>query len=266
MCGAIWSTSASGIMDFPADALIRFLRNHALMSANGQHQWWTVSGGSREYVRRAESHLRARGVNIHTGMAVRSVVRDGQGALLHFENGQSERFDEVIFACHPDQALKMLDKPTMQERKALGAIRFQDNHMVLHADQTQMPKRKSCWSSWVYQADTKSSKSRVGVTYWMNKLQNIPENDPMFVSLNPLRPVDPALIYDEKTFRHPVFDVDAIAAQKEIAQIQGQNQTWFTGAWLRNGFHEDGFASAVRVARKLGPQFSRQFAWPTNRK
>jgi predicted NAD/FAD-binding protein len=255
MCGAIWSTPAHEIMGFPASTLIGFLRNHALMSARGQHQWWTVSGGSREYIDRAEKSLIERNVSIKTGLPVRAVVRDEFGVNIQFYGGHTEYFDQVIFACHPDEALRLLSNPTQHERAALGAIRFQDNHMVLHADEGQMPRRKSCWSSWVYQADTDKAGASVGVTYWMNRLQNIPEDDPMFVSLNPIKPINSALIYDEKTFRHPVFDVPAIEAQSKIAEIQGQNNTWFTGAWLRNGFHEDGFASAVRVARQLERQF-----------
>ena len=123
--------------------------------------------------------------------------------------------------------------------------------MILHADQTQMPARKACWSSWVYKADAHDTRPAIGVTYWMNRLQNIPESDPLFVSLNPARDVDPDKIYDEKTFRHPVFDLAALKAQDRIKAIQGQNQTWFAGAYLRHGFHEDGFASAVRVASSM---------------
>lgn len=145
----------------------------------------------------------------------------------------------------------MLASPTPAERAALSDITYQDNQMVLHRDTTQMPKRRACWSSWVYRANSQKTERAIGVTYWMNRLQNIPESDPLFVSLNPAKPVNEALIYDEKTFRHPVFDRAALKAQITVAAMQGQNNTWFTGAWLRNGFHEDGFASAVRVARAL---------------
>ncbi|THD71564.1 FAD-dependent oxidoreductase [Thalassobius vesicularis] len=254
VCGAIWSTPASGIRDFPARALVQFFRNHALLSATGQHQWWTVSGGSIEYVRRLEANLRARGVQIRTKAPVRAVTRLPGQATVHLHDAPAETYDQVILACHSDTALKLLAHPTTEERRALSDIRYQDNQMVLHRDITQMPRRRSCWSSWVYQAQTGEQRSQIGVTYWMNRLQGIPETDPLFVTLNPAHPVQEAAIYDAHTFRHPVFDRAALAAQTRIAAMQGANNTWFAGAWLRHGFHEDGFASAVRVAEAIGQQ------------
>ncbi|WP_010137263.1 NAD(P)/FAD-dependent oxidoreductase [Oceanicola sp. S124] len=253
ICGAIWSTPPGGIEAFPARALVRFFRNHALLSTTGQHQWWTVSGGSVEYVRRLEASMLARGVEIRTGSPVRAVLRDGPTPRVVMAGGEAEVFDQVIFACHSDEALALLAAPTEDERAALSAVRYQDNHMVLHRDIGQMPRRRACWSSWVYKAETGQEQQAIGVTYWMNKLQNIPEDDPLFVSLNPVVPVREDCIYDQKTFRHPVFDGPALAAQQQIAAMQGQNATWFAGAWLRHGFHEDGFASAVRVTRALDP-------------
>ena len=126
--------------------------------------------------------------------------------------------------------------------------------MILHRDANQMPKRRSVWSSWVYKANTTKPETAIGVTYWMNRLQNIPERDPVFVSLNPSETIPDHMIYDQKTFRHPVFDVAALAAQKQLTEIQGQNNTWFAGAYTRHGFHEDGFASAVRIARLMDRQ------------
>ena len=253
-CGAIWSSPAQEIRNFPAETLVRFFRNHALMNFRGQHQWWTVKGGSKEYVDRLIHHLSLNGVMLRSGTPVHSVQRDGVSATVMAEGREPERFDQVVFGCHPDQALRMLARPTLAEQSALSDVGFQDNLMVLHRDTTQMPKRKACWSSWVYKADTSDTSRAIGVSYWMNRLQNIPESDPLFVSLNPAKPVNDALIYDQNVFRHPVFDSAALKAQKRIAAMQGQNNTWFTGAWLRNGFHEDGFASAVRVARALEAQ------------
>lgn len=251
ICGAIWSTPPEEIQSFPARSLVRFFRNHALLSATGQHQWWTVKGGSVEYVTRLAQNLSDRGVTLRTGAPITSVRRDASGVYISTPGAEPEHFDQVIFACHSDDALGMLADPTDVEKSALADLRYQDNHMILHADQTQMPQRKACWSSWVYKADAQDTRPAIGVTYWMNRLQNIPESDPLFVSLNPGRDVNPAAIYDEKTFRHPVFDLAALKAQTTIADIQGQNQTWFAGAYLRHGFHEDGFASAVRVAKSL---------------
>lgn len=250
ICGAIWSTPPQGIRAFPARALLRFFRNHALLSPNGQHQWWTVDGGSINYVTRLERHLRSQGVALRTATPVQSVMRDGLQSTVHTVGGASQ-FDQVIFACHSDQALRLLAQPTAQERTVLSAIRFQDNKMVLHRDTGQMPRRRAAWSSWVYKADTTRPEPAIGVTYWMNRLQNIPQDDPLFVTLNPLDPVREDLIYDQTNFRHPVFDGPALAAQTQLTAMQGHNNTWFAGAYTRNGFHEDGFASAVRIARLM---------------
>jgi uncharacterized protein len=181
---------------------------------------------------------------------VKAVLRDAFGCQVVFGGG-SETFDEVIFACHADQALRLMDRPSAEEQQILGAMRFQDNLMVLHADAGQMPQRRACWSSWVYKADGPQGDAGIGVTYWMNRLQNIPQSDPLFISLNPVRAVDPALIYDQTTFRHPVFDHGALAAQRRLGEIQGANRFWFAGAYTRHGFHEDGIASAHRVARLM---------------
>lgn len=256
LCGAIWSTPPAEIRAFPARALVQFFRNHALLSASGQHQWWTVDGGSIEYVRRLEHFLRGRGVAIHTATPVQSVTRDGQNSTVHIPMGTHEPFDQVIFACHSDQALRLLAQPTTQENAALSAVRFQDNQMILHRDTNQMPQRRAVWSSWVYKADTTRPEPAIGVTYWMNRLQNIPEQDPLFVSLNPSGEVPDCLIYDQKVFRHPVFDAPALAAQRQLTEIQGQNNTWFSGAYTRHGFHEDGFASAARIARLMERQIA----------
>lgn len=250
LCGAIWSTPTETIRDFPARALVQFFRNHALLSASGQHQWWTVDGGSTEYVRRMQRHLRGHGAAIRTGTPVGTVERDEAGVTIRTADG-AERFDQVIFACHADDALRLLAKPTQVEHATLSAQRFQDNRAVLHRDTAQMPRRRAVWSSWVYRADTTRPQPAIGITYWMNRLQNIPEDDPLFVTLNPTREIPEHLVYDETTFRHPVFDEAALRAQRHLASIQGMNNTWFAGAWTRHGFHEDGFASAVRVARAM---------------
>ncbi len=251
ICGAIWSTPPEEIAHFPAGSLVRFFRNHALLSASGQHQWWTIKGGSTEYVHRLCNQLERQHVTIHSKSPVRAVERLSDGVSVKCEGSPALQFDDVVIACHSDDALKLLVNPTHAEQSALSDLRYQDNQMVLHRDETQMPHRKACWSSWVYKAEGIDQRPAIGVTYWMNRLQNIPESDPLFVSLNPVSPVRDDAIYDAKTFRHPVFDRAALRAQQSIAQIQGDNNTWFAGAYLRHGFHEDGFASAVRVARAL---------------
>ncbi len=253
-CGAIWSTPPSEIRNFPAKTLIQFFRNHALLNIWGQHQWWTVDGGSVEYVRRLEAHLRGHGVAILKGTSVDRVNRTGRTSTIHYPGATHQPFDQVIFACHADQALRLLGRPTPAEQASLSSIRFQDNEAILHCDTTQMPQRRAVWSSWVYKADTTRPEPSIGVTYWMNRLQNIPERDPLFVSLNPTREIPDHLIYDQKTFRHPVFDTAAISAQRHLSEIQGQNNTWFAGAYTRHGFHEDGFASGARIASLMESQ------------
>ncbi|MCB5412141.1 NAD(P)/FAD-dependent oxidoreductase [Pseudogemmobacter faecipullorum] len=252
ICGAIWSTPARQIGAFPAEALLRFMSNHALMSRGGQHQWWTVSGGSITYVNRLTERLATAGVSLRPATPVRAVTRGEMGVRVQTD-GTSETFDHLVLACHADQALALLRDPSAAEATALGAVKFQDNRAVLHADPRVMPTRRKCWSAWVYRDDDPASGKPVGATYWMNRLQTLPEGDPLFVSLNPGAVIDPALIYDETVFRHPVFDHAALNAQTALRGMQGQRQTWFAGAWLRNGFHEDGFASAMRIARQLSP-------------
>ncbi|MDE3121457.1 MAG: FAD-dependent oxidoreductase, partial [Paracoccaceae bacterium] len=251
ICGAIWSTPASEVGAFPAASLLRFFRNHALLEPTGQHQWWTVDGGSIEYVRRLEARLRQVGVDLRPGSPIRAISRGAEGVTIRPEGGLPEVFDDVILACHSDQALALLSDAAPEERAALSAVAYQPNRVILHRDPRQMPVRRRCWSSWVYQSDGMGAEPAVGVTYWMNRLQGIPDSDPLFVTLNPTREIAPDTIYDEVSFDHPVFDRAALRAQGEIAAMQGRRNTWFAGAWLRYGFHEDGFASAVRVARAM---------------
>lgn len=251
ICGAIWSSPTTDIRDFPAKSLVRFFSNHALLTATQPHQWYTVTGGSIQYVTRLERHLRATGVNIRLGAPVSAVKRSTGSVTVSTAKGGPETFDHVIMASHSDTSLKLLADPSAEESRLLGDVRYQDNEVILHRDPAQMPKRRACWASWVYKADGNVERPAIGVTYWMNRLQNIPESDPLFVSLNPYQPVREELTYEVNTLRHPVFDGAALKAQAEIRKMQGTQNTWFAGAWLRNGFHEDGFASAVRVTREL---------------
>ncbi|ARC87418.1 NAD(P)/FAD-dependent oxidoreductase [Rhodovulum sp. MB263] len=251
LSGAIWSTPSQGILDFPAQALIRFFDNHALLSTSGQHQWYTVEGGSVEYVRRLEAALAAADVEIRKAAPVEAVRRDAEGAEIRARGGEWDRFDEVVFATHSDDSLAMLSDATPEERAALSAVRYQPNEAVLHADPALMPKRRAVWSSWNYAEASGARAGRIDLTYWMNSLQPIPKDDPLFVTLNSRRPIRDELIYDTATFRHPVYDRGALEAQQAVRRMNGTNRTWFCGAWMRNGFHEDGLASAVDVAEAM---------------
>ncbi len=254
LSGAIWSTPVQGILDFPAQAMIRFFKNHALLGATGQHQWYTVQGGSIEYVRRLQAAMVNAGVDLRLKCPVAGVRRTADGAMVRAVGGEWEIFDEVIFATHSDVTLRLLEDAGAAERAALSAVRYQANHAVLHADTTLMPKRRSVWSSWVYCEPAAGKADRIDLTYWMNSLQPIPMDDPLFVTLNASRPISDTLIHDTFTFDHPVYDLAAIAAQDTIRALNGARNTWFCGAWMRNGFHEDGFQSAVDVVAAMRAQ------------
>jgi uncharacterized protein len=254
LSGAIWSTPVQGIMDFPAQALIRFFKNHALLGVYGQHQWYTVQGGSIEYVRRLHASLVTHGVDLRLGAAIAGVKRVPGGAMLRAHGAEWEMFDEVIFATHSDTALKLLSDASPEETAALSAVLYQPNEAVLHSDSSLMPKRRSCWASWVYCEPAGPKPDRIDLTYWMNSLQPIPQDDPLFVTLNSTQPIRQELIHDTVTFHHPVFDLPAINAQSTIRAMNGTQNTWFCGAWMRNGFHEDGFQSAVDVVDAMQRQ------------
>ena len=251
LSGAIWSTPTDKIMHFPAYAMMDFFKNHALLGVTGQHQWYTVNGGSTEYVRRVETSLRAKGADLRLGAPIDAVRRVADGIEIKAYGREWEAFDEVIFATHSDDSLRLLADPTAEEAAALGKIAYQPNDIILHADASVMPKRKVCWSSWNYTEDASKTNDRIDLTYWMNSLQPIPANDPHFVTLNTTRSIREELIYDQVTLRHPVFDLAALDGQREVAQLNGSNNTWFCGAWMKNGFHEDGLSSAVDVVEAM---------------
>lgn len=258
--GAIWSTPVDGILDFPAEAMIRFFKNHALLQNSGQHQWYTVKGGSVEYVRRLEAQILRQGAEIRTNTPVAAIRREANGVMLRAHGGEWELYDDVILASHSDDTLAMLSDATPQERAALSAVRYQPNDAILHADHSVMPRSRRAWASWVYVEPNGPKPDRIALTYWMNSLQPIPQDDPLFVTLNPTQSIRQELIHDQTTFRHPVFDHAALAAQETIRGMNGARNTWFCGAWMKNGFHEDGFASAVDVAQAMAARVALKVA------
>jgi predicted NAD/FAD-binding protein len=251
LSGAIWSTPVEKILDFPAHALIQFFENHALLHHSGQHQWYTVEGGSVEYVRRLGAAMHAKGVRMRLGCPVDAVRRTAKGVEIKAQGGDWEAFDDVVFATHSDDSLRLLADPSPLERRALGAVAYQPNRVVLHADTSVMPQRKVCWSSWNYTETARKEMNAIDLTYWMNCLQPIPKDDPMFVTLNSTRTIREDLIYDETTLRHPVYDLAALEAQGLVADMNGTANTWFCGAWMKNGFHEDGLSSAIDVVHAI---------------
>jgi len=249
--GAIWSTPKEKILDFPAYAMMRFFDNHALLGATGQHQWYTVDGGSIEYVSRLGADMERRGIDIRLGAPIDAVRRTAVGADVKAAGGDWENFDEVIFATHSDDTLRMLSDATAVEHAVLGAVRYQPNKVILHSDTSIMPKRRQVWSSWVYTEDAQRTDTEINLTYWMNSLQPWLKGQDMMVTLNSNRPIREELIWDEVNLRHPVYDLEAIAAQQAAVAMNGANRTWFCGAWMKNGFHEDGLSSGLDVVAAL---------------
>ncbi len=250
MSGAIWSCPPCEMMSFPARTLVRFFANHHLLSFTGQPQWRTVSGGAQEYVRRLVAPFASR-IRVACGAVAVTRPRPGQVEIRDSQGGV-ESYDQVVMASHGNETLALLKDADGEERAALGAFRYQENRAVLHRDQSLMPRRRRCWASWVYTSDGDFLHPKITVTYWMNLLQGIDQRYPLFVSLNPKRDIPEELVFDSCSFDHPVFDQAAISAQAQIAGLQGRRGTWFAGAHLGHGFHEDGLASAVRVAKALG--------------
>jgi hypothetical protein len=259
MTGAIWSTSLGEIGDFPARSILTFLHNHGLIEIAGRPRWRTVTGGSREYVKRLIAGFSD---VIRTGSEVRRVIRSQAGVTVETRDDRSH-FDQVIIATHSDQARRILgEDATDQERLALGAIGYRPNLAVLHSDPNLMPSNRRLWSSWNAMTSGEGRGGPASVTYWMNRLQSLETEIPLFVSLNPLRAPDSALTHRTFAYAHPQFDLGTVGAQHAIAAIQGRNNTWFAGAYLGYGFHEDGLRSGLDVAAALGSPAPWQSARP----
>lgn len=250
MLGCIWSCPTDQMLRFPVATMIRFCHNHGLLQVNDRPQWHTVRGGSRHYVERIVSQI----ADKRLGTPVRRIERDAAGVTLITDQG-AERFDHVVLATHTDQALALLGHPSPLEQDVLGQIRYQPNRAILHTDAAVLPRQRSAWAAWNYEraADAGNESSRVCLHYLLNQLQPLPFEQPVIVSLNPVRPIDPARIVGEYDYDHPVFDLAAIRAQQSVGELQGHRNTWFCGAWTGYGFHEDGLKSGLAVARHLQP-------------
>ncbi|MFN2381262.1 MAG: NAD(P)/FAD-dependent oxidoreductase [Guyparkeria sp.] len=247
MAAAIWSCPTHQMRDFPARSFLQFFDNHGLMNIKDRPQWETVLGGSRRYVDRMLAEQRFEALVSHP---VTRVERDELGVTLP---EYDRRFDAVVMAGHADQTLATLDRPDVAETDVLGAFRFQENHAFLHRDTALMPRRRQVWSSWNYlgRRDVDGERA-VAVTYWMNRLQRLDSAHDWLVTLNPFEAPRESLVEREITYHHPVFDARAVAAQGKLPELQGHRRTFYAGAWAGYGFHEDGLASAVAVARRFG--------------
>ena len=256
MIGCIWSCPTDQMLQFPVATLIRFCHNHGLIQVSNRPQWHTVRGGAKHYVTKLLEVISDARLNT----PVRSLRRlaaagGGSAAVVLKTDAGSERFDGVVLACHSDQSLALLDDPTPAEQRVLGAIRYHPNTAVLHTDTAVLPRRQRAWAAWNYARAARAEQEEAGVClhYLINRLQPLPWEQAVVVSLNPdpTRPINPAKVLGEWQYSHPVFDLAATAAQAQVPTLQGQAGVWFCGAWTRYGFHEDGLMSGQDVAARV---------------
>jgi predicted NAD/FAD-binding protein len=250
MIGCIWSCPTDQMLRFPVATMIRFCHNHGLVQVTRRPQWYTVRGGSRHYVDAMVEHIAD--ARLRTPVLAVSRRADGRGVDVRTPHG-SEHFDDVILACHSDQSLALLQDASADERSVLGAIRYHANRAVLHTDTRLLPTRQRAWAAWNYERAADAGRERAGVClhYLINRLQPLPWQRPVVVSLNPERTPDPACVFGTYDYSHPVFDQAAIDAQRRLPALQGRGGVWFCGAWTRYGFHEDGLGSALAVVERL---------------
>lgn len=251
MAGPIWSTSTRGTMDFPFPFFARFFDSHGLLNVYERPQWQTLVGGSQRYI---DKVLAGFGGRVHAATPVRALRRDETGVDLGTDAGEA-RFDAVVCATHSDQALAMLADADAQERGVLGDVTFARNTAWLHTDKSLMPKRRWAWSAWnaLLKRDALTD-DPIGVSYWMNRLQNLPTKIDYVVSLNPPHEPRPDSVLYRTQYEHPEYRSATIAAQKALPSIQGRRHTWWAGAWTRYGFHEDGFTSGLRAVEGIDRQ------------
>jgi predicted NAD/FAD-binding protein len=249
MAGAIWSALPTAMLEYPAAAFIRFHDNHGLLQVRDRPAWETVIGGSQNYVKRLCAPFADR---IRLNAGVRNVLRLPDHVMVTDTNGNSQTFDHIVMAGHADETLAILGDPSPRERRLLGSIRYSRNLAVLHTDQSLMPRRRAVWSSWNYIGSRANAGDAICVTYWMNRLQNLATEVPVFVTLNPPRPPRAGTLLHSEVYDHPIFDAQAMDAQRQLWLLQGDRHTWFCGAYFGAGFHEDGLQAGLAVAEQLG--------------
>lgn len=247
MGAAIWSAAPDRLLDFPARFFLQFLNNHGMLSINRRPTWRVIKGGSSRYVDKLTAGFRHR---IHLNSAVHSVRRAADNVELRFAHGGRARYDQVVLACHSDQALKLLVDPTPQERRILSAIPYQENEVVLHTDRRMLPRRRRAWAAWNYHIPY-ASHQRVTVTYNMNILQGIHASAPICVTLNRSELIDPRKILRRFTYHHPIYTPQSVQAKRLYHTINGVRRTFYCGAYWGYGFHEDGVKSALATCRHM---------------
>lgn len=252
MAAAIWSSPAPSVLQFPLPTFIHFCHRHGLLQIFNRPQWRTVAGGARQYVERIASRL----PDLRLSTPVRRVRRHAGFVEIDSEAAAGERFDEVVLACHSDQALPLLPDASRTEAQLLGSVRYQRNRVLLHTDECLMPRRRRAWAAWNYLAIGDRRDRPVSVSYWLNKLQPLPFRTPVFITLNPPLEPRPGTLIAEFEYSHPLLKAATVTAQQRFAQLQGERRTWYAGAWLGHGFHEDGLASAHTVAQGIAARSS----------
>lgn len=249
MGSAIWSASEHDMMNFPAQFFVRFFKNHGLLDLKDRPQWYVLEGGSNSYIEPLTRPFKDR---IHLNSHIETVQRNDEGVTV-VVNGEAQQFDKVIFACHSDQALALINTPSTAEKQILGAMPYADNEVIMHTDASALPKRETAWSAWNYLVNEAGSDQPVTLTYNMNILQRLPQPPVTFcVSLNNKKDIDPSKILGVYHYAHPLFTIKGEAAKRRHQDISGHNHSYFCGAYWRNGFHEDGVVSALNVCKQLG--------------
>ncbi|MDQ3109064.1 MAG: FAD-dependent oxidoreductase [Bacteroidota bacterium] len=248
MSGAVWSTPPEKMLGFPALTLMRFFYNHGFLGLDTQHQWWTVSGGSKNYRDKIIAPFKEK---IMVNNAAVSVLRDDDGVIVKSADGKAKLYDKVIFACHGDEAFHLLKHKTADEERLLSCFSYQPNRAIIHTDESVMPKTKAAWSSWNYRISKKNGVEIPSTIYWMNSLQGCSDKKNYFVSINSDGTIAPEKIIREIDYTHPLFDVPAINAQKELPKLNETGPVYFCGSYFRYGFHEDALLSSVQLCEGI---------------
>jgi len=249
MSSAVWSTPMNQMLNFPVQTLIQFFKNHGFLGMNTQHQWYTLENGAKSYRDLLINPFKEK---IQTNNAVKAVHRENKGAILETDNNKVLYFDKVIFACHADQALRALDNPTEIELHLLSPFKYQTNIATVHTDSSVMPRNKKVWSSWNYRIDEKDGKLIPTTIYWMNSLQQVSKTTDYFVSINALpESINKNKFIQEIKYEHPLFDLAAVASQKQLFKLNQQGSLFYCGSYFKYGFHEDAYTSAVELCDLL---------------
>ena len=244
MGAAIWSSDIKTILNFPAHFFIDFFKNHGMLSVTNRPQWLTIKGGSQEYVKKLTSGFKNK---IRLNSKIKNIVRYKSYVVIE-DNKSKEKFDYVFFACHSDEALEILKKPTADEIKILSSLPYQKNDIILHTDSSIMPQKKLSWAAWNYNIDSPDD-SPITLTYNMNILQNIKTKDTLLVTLNPKLPISKGKVIKQLQYTHPKFSKESVIAQLKNKIISGKNRTFYSGAYWGKGFHEDGVKSAYEAVK-----------------